>query len=416
MSGEAKHIASISLGVMAAGFAATLPFPDMLAAKILQGGFEAGLVGGLADWFAVTALFRHPLGLRIPHTALLPKKRKRITDALVHTLENDWLSKDSIEQKIKQIHIVEKIVQVVEKELTSPQVRSGLQTLSEEAIRHIDLTPVLPIVERKVKEYIESVDASRVLYSVIDKTLTEQYEEKVFDFLLGRVGEWAVKSDTRTKLGSMALQALDNIELDGFMQFALKSFVGMMNEEKMGGVLQNLILRGSDDLRRPENKNRQALLAYVRRELEDARDNEALLQTIEKWKHSLASGIQLHDSLVRIAEEFKQQALAFVRSDAYIDEFMLPFLQRLLIRVRTDEVLMARLEGWIQQQIAALVDQNHAKIGNLVRENLDKLDNETLIQMMEEKIGKDIQWIRVNGALCGFLIGLVLVTIKTIIQ
>jgi uncharacterized membrane-anchored protein YjiN (DUF445 family) len=416
MSGEAKHIASISLGVMAAGFAATLPFPDMLAAKILQGGFEAGLVGGLADWFAVTALFRHPLGLKIPHTALLPKNRKRITDVLVHTLENDWLNKDSIEQKVKRIHIVEKIVQVVEKELTSPQVRSGLQTLSEEAIRHIDLTPVLPIVERKVKEYIESVDASRVLYSVIDKTLTEQYEEKVFDFLLGRVGEWAVKSDTRTKLGSMALQALDNIELDGFMQFALKSFVGMMNEEKMGGVLQNLILRGSDDLRRPENKNRQALLAYVRRELREARDNQAILQTVEKWKHSFASEVQLHDRLVRIAEEFKQQALAFVRSDAYIDEFALPLLQRLLTRVRTDEVLMTRLENWVQQQIAILIDQNHSKIGNLVRENLDKLDNETLIQMMEEKIGKDIQWIRVNGALCGFLIGLVLVTIKTIVQ
>jgi uncharacterized membrane-anchored protein YjiN (DUF445 family) len=416
MSGEAKHIASISLGVMAAGFVATLPFPDMLAAKILQGGFEAGLVGGLADWFAVTALFRHPLGLKIPHTALLPKNRRRITDVLVHTLENDWLNKDSIEQKVKRIHIVEKIVQVVEKELTSPQVRSGLQTLSEEAIRHIDLTPVLPIVERKVKEYIESVDASRVLYSVIDKTLTEQYEEKVFDFLLGRVGEWAVKSDTRTKLGSMALQALDNIELDGFMQFALKSFVGMMNEEKMGGVLQNLILRGSDDLRRPENKNRQALLAYVRRELREARDNQAILQTVEKWKHSFASEVQLHDRLVRIAEEFKQQALAFVRSDAYIDEFALPLLQRLLTRVRTDEVLMTRLENWVQQQIAILIDQNHSKIGNLVRENLDKLDNETLIQMMEEKIGKDIQWIRVNGALCGFLIGLVLVTIKTIVQ
>jgi uncharacterized membrane-anchored protein YjiN (DUF445 family) len=192
--------------------------------------------------------------------------------------------------------------------------------------------------------------------------------------------------------------------------------VGMMNEEKMGGVLQNLILRGSDDLRRPENKNRQALLAYVRRELREARDNQAILQTVEKWKHSFASEVQLHDRLVRIAEEFKQQALAFVRSDAYIDEFALPLLQRLLTRVRTDEVLMTRLENWVQQQIAILIDQNHSKIGNLVRENLDKLDNETLIQMMEEKIGKDIQWIRVNGALCGFLIGLVLVTIKTIVQ
>ena len=68
---------------------------------LLHGGFEAGLVGGLADWFAVTALFRHPLGLPIPHTALLPNNRKRMTNALVSILRNDWLSKESIQEKVK---------------------------------------------------------------------------------------------------------------------------------------------------------------------------------------------------------------------------------------------------------------------------------------------------------------------------
>lgn len=66
-------MATISLAIMGVGFVATMPFGDSIWGQLLQGGFEAGLVGGLADWFAVTALFRHPLGIPIPHTALLPK-------------------------------------------------------------------------------------------------------------------------------------------------------------------------------------------------------------------------------------------------------------------------------------------------------------------------------------------------------
>jgi len=416
MSGEAKHIAGISLGVMAAGFVATLPFSESLVAKVLQGGFEAGLVGGLADWFAVTALFRHPMGIPIPHTALLPKNRRRITDALVHTLENDWLNKASIEEKIKQVHVTEKVLNLLESKLDTTQVRSALRAVSEQVIQNVDIEPVLPVLERKLKDYMKSVDTAGLLNGFVDRALAEQYEEKAFDFLLAKVGEWAVKSETRYKLGGIALQALDNIELDGFMQFALKSFTGMLNEEKLGGILQNLLLRGSDDLRRPENKNRQAFLAYVRQEIEEARRHEGLRATLEKWKYNLAEEVQLRDRLADIANDLRQQALTFVQSDAYLDEFALPFLRRLIVKLRADETMMARFEAWLQRQIAVLVEQNHSKIGKLVRENLDKLDNETLIEMMEEKIGKDIQWIRINGALCGFLIGLGLVTIKTLVQ
>src|SRR3954451_8655861 len=102
---KSKHLAMISLAIMGVGFVATMPFGDSIWGRLLQGGFEAGLVGGLADWFAVTALFRHPLGIPIPHTALLPKNRDRMMKAIVSMLENDWLTKESIQGKIQQIKI-----------------------------------------------------------------------------------------------------------------------------------------------------------------------------------------------------------------------------------------------------------------------------------------------------------------------
>ena len=72
------------------------------------------------------------------------------------------------------------------------------------------------------------------------------------------------------------------------------------------------------------------------------------------------------------------------------------------------------LESFIQRQVSGIIRDNHSKVGKLVKENLDKLDTETLIDMMENNIGKDLQWIRVNGAVCGFFIGLILTGIKTL--
>ncbi|UUZ90531.1 DUF445 family protein [Paenibacillus sp. P25] len=105
MSGNTKFTAAVSLGVMAAGFAATIPWSGQPWVKFLQNGFEAGLVGGLADWFAVTALFRHPLGIPIPHTALLPKNRERVTNALISSVEQDLLSKQSLKNKLADTRI-----------------------------------------------------------------------------------------------------------------------------------------------------------------------------------------------------------------------------------------------------------------------------------------------------------------------
>ena len=107
---KSNRMAEISLGVMGAGFVATLPFSGTGLA-LLQGGFEAGLVGGLADWFAVTALFRHPLRIPIPHTALLPKNRDKMTKAITTMVETELLNQESIRSKIKQIRITDIVLQ-----------------------------------------------------------------------------------------------------------------------------------------------------------------------------------------------------------------------------------------------------------------------------------------------------------------
>lgn len=135
MKKNAKHIASVSLGVMGAGFVATFPVAHLPVGFILQTGFEAGLVGGLADWFAVTALFRHPLGIPIPHTALLPRNREKVTNALVTAIQSNLLQKERIIEKLATFRLADLLMdkgrEWLEKEEAAEKVSAFLRSILE---------------------------------------------------------------------------------------------------------------------------------------------------------------------------------------------------------------------------------------------------------------------------------------------
>ncbi|MGG2015702.1 DUF445 domain-containing protein [Bacillus sp. S10(2024)] len=415
MSLQSKYIAGISLGVMGVGFAATLPIQGTIAGGIIQGGFEAGLVGGLADWFAVTALFRHPMGIPIPHTALLPKNRKRITKGLVSTLENDWLTKESITNKVKEMQLVQIVLQIAEKELQSDSVKKVIVQLAEKAILQMNIEKLAIVIEKELKTYLHTIHTGKILQILIDQLVAKQYDEKTFDFMLVKAKEWTVQDEARYQLGSLGMKTMENIKVDGFLQFTLKSFMNIVDEEKIGSVLQKFIISNISSLQNPDNSTRQLILMKIRQELIRVKESEAVLQELENWKESLIANWKANEKITELLAQVQERAVAFVKKEEFIDKYLLSFLKTQMNQVKEDPVTIQKIDDWLQKQIVTLVENNHSKIGKLVQENLDKLDDQTLIEMIENNVGKDLQWIRVNGAVCGFMIGLVLEGLKAII-
>jgi uncharacterized membrane-anchored protein YjiN (DUF445 family) len=411
---KSKHLATISLAVMGVGFVATFPFQDSLWGIILQGGFEAGLVGGLADWFAVTALFRHPLGIPIPHTALLPKNRKRIIAAIISMLENDWLTKESIRKKISSISFTEKLFHLARNSLSGQHVRNAVVNVIQHLLHSIDSKKLAPIIAEELKLKLKDLDVSNYLPLAIDQLLNRKYDEKALDFILKEVDDWAKKESTKERLGRMAVDALENIKADGFMQFALKSFTNIVNEEKLGNIIQGLIQKGVKSFSDPFNQNRQTLLFHINTKLQDIKSDENLALELNIIKEQMISEWRLEDKITEFVEQLKQKASSLIIAPNFYEGYLLPLLSKALENLKADDEKVVAIESWIQDQISIFVDNNHAKIGKLVKENLEKLDNETLIDMIENNVGKDLQWIRVNGAVCGFLIGLILVGLKLI--
>ncbi|MEK0220516.1 DUF445 domain-containing protein [Bacillus proteolyticus] len=415
MSLQTKYIAGISLGVMGVGFAASIPFQGTVAGEIIQGGFEAGLVGGLADWFAVTALFRHPLGIPIPHTALLPKNRKRVTKGLVSTLENDWLTKESITSKVKEMQLAQMVLQIAEKELQSDAVKKGIVTIAEKAILQIDTEKLAVIIEKELKTYLHTINTSNILQVLVDQLVVQEYDEKTLDYILVKVKDWTAQDEARYQLGSLGMKAMENIKVDGFLQFTLKSFMNIVDEDKIGGILQKFIISNINSLQDADNSTRQLILAKIRQEIINVKENESLLQELEKWKEKWIANWDATDKIKEMLEQVQSRAVTFVKNEEFVDKYVVPFLQTQMNKIKEDELTVQKIEDWLQKQVVTIVEKNHSKIGKLVQENLDKLDDKTLIEMIENNVGKDLQWIRVNGAVCGFMIGLVLEGIKAII-
>ncbi|MBJ7928841.1 MULTISPECIES: DUF445 domain-containing protein [Bacillus cereus group] len=415
MSLQTKYIAGISLGVMGVGFAASIPFQGTIAGEIIQGGFEAGLVGGLADWFAVTALFRHPMGIPIPHTALLPKNRKRVTKGLIHTLENEWLTKESITNKVKEMQLAQMVLQIAEREMQSDAVKKGIVTIAEKAIVSIDTEKLAVIIEKELKTYLHTINTSNILQVLVDQLVVQEYDEKTLDYILVKVKDWTAQDEARYQLGSLGMKAMENIKVDGFLQFTLKSFMNIVDEDKIGGILQKFIISNINSLQDADNGTRQLILSKIRQEIINVKENEALLQELENWKEKWIANWDATDKIKEMMEQVQQRAVTFVNKEEFADTYVIPFLQTQMNKIKEDEVTVQKIEDWLQKQVVTLVEKNHSKIGKLVQENLDKLDDKTLIEMIENNVGKDLQWIRVNGAVCGFMIGLILEGIKAII-
>jgi uncharacterized membrane-anchored protein YjiN (DUF445 family) len=412
MGKQGKYLAATSLGIMSVGFLATLPFQTNNLGFLVQNGFEAGLVGGLADWFAVTALFRHPLGIPIPHTALLPKNREKVTLSLISVIEKELLNKESIIQKIKQIPISENLLKFAETQLSQPHVQKGILSFAEQIIRQFDIGKLTPYVEKEIQGFLSQIDVSPIIGNVIDELIDKAYDEKSFDYLLEKVEYWAQQPETRDGIGRMALAALSRLEVSGLMQFALNAFIGFMNEEKLGTMIQNIVLSTLYELRQSDDERRIKIISVIRDELHKLKSNAVLLKELEVWKNQWIEQFDFTTSIHKLFNGLQVKLIEVIQDERFAGDIMQPFITNIVEKLRNDHQRIEQFEQWVHLQIAQLLETHHKQIGKLVRDNLEKLDNATLTEMLEEKIGQDLQWIRVNGAFCGFLIGIVLGGIK----
>lgn len=412
---RSKNLATMSLVFMACGFLITLFLPENLGVILLRGGFEAGLVGGIADWFAVTALFRHPLGLRIPHTSLLLKNRDKIIQSLISAMETELLNKESIENKLRKIGIVSLGSKVLTKFFSKKKARAQILEQLSGFVSRLPVEQAVPYLQKAASEYIREAELGVAADKIMTKLMNDGKDVAALDYALEGVSSWSGRPETRDMLGKIASEKLAEVKLGGLKGMAFQAFVGFMDADMLGEMLQGMLQSGIRDFREEDSPYREEVIREIRVALFQIINDETRLTSLKEWALKELEGDAATAFLHTQLEQIRSKALSMLEEDrAAGGRKLFGIYASLVRRIGTEEQWIQGWEERIRASLIAFVEANHFRIGLLVKENLDGMDDASLVNMLEDKVGKDLQWIRVNGAVCGFAVGLVLSIIQLI--
>ncbi len=395
-----RRWANITLGIALALFLIGLAFHRQVWAPYLESMALAGLAGGVADWYAVTALFRHPLGLKwLPHTSIISANRERIIEAISSLVETELLSVSFIEANIEKLEIGRKIVEFLDKPL-DPVLQTQLRdTLSQ----LLDFIP-----EDKLALYLEEFTSDKVA------------DIPVSDYIV-RLIKWLVQSENDRVLFQFVarhvVEVLNSVEFTEDMEARLKDmlekYTKTTTQKLVLGVLESLGTVDYKDLSvtvkaqliewlQSDKAFEQFELAIVRIMI-TVRDDSALRERIEKAKNDLVAAVPWDRAVNWVMTEVRTQVsgdqlwtgLSHVAGD--IADSLRSYPER-----------QAQLENMIKHLTVSVLHRYHPLIGRLVRDNLRHMDEREWIDKLEWYVGRDLQWIRVNGAIVGGLVGLIL--------
>ncbi|AOZ90984.1 DUF445 domain-containing protein [Paenibacillus crassostreae] len=411
-----RYIASSSLIVMGIGFIITLFLPQNIAIRLLQGGFEAGLVGGFADWFAVTALFRHPMGIPIPHTSLLLNNRDKIVNSLISAMETELLNKESIKRKLSQMKLFNNISAGIFKLIRKREIRENVILSVKSTVENIALENVASFVQTALVGYVRNKELEPLIARAAISVVESEYDEKILDYVLNYGKGWASKPETEVLLGNLVHSKLEQLQLGGMKGFAVQAFLGFMSEDKLGSLLTGLLVSSIEDLSKPESQYRERIISEIRMQLTTAALNPEVTIQIQTWLNNKLSDSNTHGFIVEQLEELRVQLLhkldEEVNNGGRIIVSSYRWISNILVK---QEQRVQKWEQGLLNIIVNLVEKNYYRLGLLVKDNLDQMDDQTLVQMLEDKVGSDLQWIRVNGAICGFIIGLFLALLHMLV-
>ncbi len=403
-----KKVATAMFALALAGALAAWPYRASFGGGLLFAACEAALVGALADWFAVVALFRYPLGLKfIPHTAIIPNNRDRIIEGIISIVETEWLSLDFIKAKIYDYQIIDGLAGALETARGRRELERLAEALLNNALQELNPQDVAHFVQTGLKDNLGGIRVSSELIGHLEDSLKNLYGDQLIQLLLN----WAIGATRgdefeRAVKRTISRTADDYSNQGNFLRRLSKGLgesLDILNYDQAARALSQRINRLLIEMQDPENRYH----IKVKNELQK-------LQIADAESTSLI----LHSMLKNIAEsevgfETITEMFTILKNQLGDEEQNLPFIHYLtdmLIKqinlIRQDEERKTLLENRIKDELANLLERYHGVIGQIVKEKLESLDNEGLVISLEAKVGNDLQWIRINGTVIGALVGI----------
>jgi uncharacterized membrane-anchored protein YjiN (DUF445 family) len=356
----------------------------------VQAFAEAALVGGLADWFAVTALFRHPMGVPIPHTAIIPRSKDRIGDALAQFLKDNFLTPANVARRLEGFDAANAIAGVLERPASGGRIRRGVSRLAGQLAETPAAAAVMKRVSEGASQRLHDLEVSPLLGRMLEAMIADGRHRPVIDQLIS----WAGRTlDSQEGL----IRAM--VEDRTSWVLRLVNVDERIANELVNG-LRGLLADLADDPDHPVREKADRALENLAFDLQHMPETRARVERVKRellanpavadWLEGLWS--RMKDGLVKMAqgEGLSEIGEAAARS------------------LREDLALSQAVNQLARRAVVGTVADHGTAIVSLVSETVKGWDAATITDRLENAVLKDLQYIRLNGTLIGGSIGLAL--------
>ncbi|MGK9146419.1 DUF445 domain-containing protein [Plantibacter flavus] len=394
-----KRLATGLLGLMAVIFAVAFALQGRYPwLEYVRAAAEGGMVGALADWFAVTALFRHPLGIPIPHTAIIPKRKDEIGVSLGEFVETNFLSEEVIRQKLASFSVSEKVggwlAEPVNAERVTAEgsvaVRALLETLSDDDVREV--------IESLATKHLVDPEWAPNIGRWVDHIVAAGAHHDAVDLLLDRTGDWLVANPT-------AFERLVSSRLPGWVP----SFVDRLVDDKLYREAVSFVQAVRAD---PDHQLRHALDGYLGELAQQLQHDAGTIARFEHTKHDIIDSPRVRDVAGKTWAAAKTAFLeALDAPDSELRQRIAGTIADVGRRLSSDRSFSTSVDTRVADALSYVVTRYRHDIASIITDTVERWDARETTQKIELLVGRDLQFIRLNGTIVGALAGLAIYSV-----
>lgn len=393
-----RWVAGLLLVSMAVIFLAARAFDDLYPALGFVRAFaEAAMVGGLADWFAVTALFRHPLGLPIPHTAIIPRNKDRIGTTLAAFLRDNFLIPGVVARRMRRVDMAGALgVWLANPPGGDGRLRRGAASLAEHVLQAFDQQRLGGMVKSGIGQHLRALDAAPLLGQALTAAIAEDRHLPLLDGIL-RWGARLLEANEQVIRQMVHERAGTVLRWTGLDETLATRIIDGLN-----GLLSGI----AED---PDHPLREKVEAGLSALAHDLIHDSRMRARVAAVKGEIIDNPAMQRWLDGLWEQARTGMLRIARNpDALLAGPVGDALRQLGETLQRDAALRATINRFVRRAVVGMAAEYGDHIVRLVSETIQGWDANTITRRLENAVGRDLQYIRINGTLVGGLVGLAL--------
>ncbi len=363
---------------------------------------EAAMVGAIADWFAVTAIFRHPLGLPIPHTAIIPTRKGSLARSLQDFFTANFLAESVIRTRVADAKISSRIGAWLTEPTNSAWVVDEAATLASTLLEKVRDDDVAVLVETELLPRLAAEPLSEVVGQLLEDVVTEKAHHGLVDLALSETHRWLSGNEAAfaNALGTRAPwwtpQWLDE-QVTHRLHSEATAWVGDIRDD-------------------PHHRARRALDDLLSQLAYDLQHDPETIDRAERLKQRVLSQPQVAVTATSLWNALRRALLeSLAANDSAVKTRAVASLSAFGARVVDDEALRTRLDAYASDVAAFLVERYGTELTTVITDTIDRWDGKEAAGRIELFVGRDLQFIRVNGTIVGGLAGLVIYTVSVLL-